>query len=112
MQVDCGELSLDGLRVVLDGDRLVASCWANVYPGRIAQLTPPWLEAEYPLEVGDRLLTASLDHVRQDDARLAQVSLPVDSAPQQEALSRVEFHALAELAFLACDRAQFPKSGP
>ena len=112
MQVDCGELSLDGLRVVLDGERLVASCWANVYPGRIAQLSPPWLEPGYPLEVCDRLLTASLDHVRNLDARLAQVSLPLDSAPQQEALSRVDFHHLAELAYLACDRAQFPQTLP
>ena len=108
---EAGPGALDGLLAAHRGGRMVGVAWAQAQPGGTAVVWPPWLVAGEPEETAGLLLAAACQLLERQGITLAQSLLSATAGHQSARLQAAGFVPMAELVFLVCTRAAFPR-GP
>ncbi len=100
-----GELSFDGLHIVLDGSHVVGSIFCLVQPDRTAFIWPPAIERNVPgpgwENLADQLLQEAGHFCDESDAWAGQCLVAPDQLDDRERLQRNGFPHLTDLKFLA-----------
>lgn len=103
-----GRRSLDGLLIGHRDGQLVGAVWAEIQPGRTANVWPPQVAGNRCSEIDAPLLAEMTRFLAASHVRMAQSLLTADATSTAESLRGAGFEHLTDLLYLMSTTAQFP----
>jgi ribosomal protein S18 acetylase RimI-like enzyme len=102
----------EALYVAIRGRQIHAAAWGQRQPGHIAVLWPPKFIGDVDYATACALAESVVADLDAQAVEMSQVLVAASDAHIVQILTHVNFRQLAELLYLACEAARFPRTQP